>query len=184
MVNKEDTRKNFSIKVLEEVFGEQGGMCGKCGKSLMYGYHGHHKDGNNANNSKENCQLLCKACHGAKQYETLQLQKQAIVTDLDALIKKGVEGGLAGATIERLVDAIKLKLSLQGQIYDDPAIEAPIESRMRDYQLLMEAKLEEYYNGFKAGLIKREEIHIVDNVDCSCDNDKLKKLCKDCKKVK
>jgi hypothetical protein len=182
MTDKE--RKNFSSQVLEDTFQEQGGMCGKCGKSLMYGYHAHHKDGNSNNNLKENCQLLCKACHGGEQYTTLQNQKQSIITDLDALIKKGVEGGLAGATIERLLDAIKLKLSLQGQLYDDPATEAPIESRMRDYQILMESKLEAFEQGFKEGLIKRTEIHIENGVDCSCDNDKLKKLVKESKKVK
>lgn len=153
-MSSKDSRKNFPIKIVEEVFSEQGGLCGKCGKSLMYGYHVHHKDGDNTNIAKENCQLLCKACHGAKQYETLQLQKQAIITDLDALIKKGVEGGLAGATIERLLDAIKLKLSLQGQIYDDPSIEPPIETRMKDYQIVMEHGLREYEKGVKEGLGK------------------------------
>lgn len=151
-------RKNFSIKVIEEVFEEQGSMCGKCGKSLIYGYHAHHRDGNNSNDNKENCQLLCKACHGGEQYTTLQNQKQSIVTDLDALIKKGVEGGLAGATIERLLDTIKLKLSLQGQIYDDASLEVPIENRMKDYQIMMQHSLQEYEKGVKEGILKGIDI--------------------------
>lgn len=152
MVDKE--RKNFDTKTIEEVLGEQGMACGKCGKSLMYGYHAHHKNGDNTDNSKENCQLLCKSCHGAKQYETLQLQKQAVITDLDSMIKKGVEGGLAGTIIERLLDAIKLKLSLQGQVYDDPPLELPIELRMKDYQTVMQHGLQEYERGIKDGILK------------------------------
>ena len=150
-------RKNFSTKVLEETFQEQGGQCGKCGKSLMYGYHAHHINGNNSDNSKENCALMCKACHGGEQYTTLQEQKKGVVTDLDKLIQTGIEGKASGATIDKLLDA-KKKLSLQGQMYDDPAIEPPIESRMRDYQVLMQEKLEEYERGVKDGIFKGIDI--------------------------
>ena len=150
MTDKE--RKNFTTKVQLEVFTEQGGLCGKCGKSLMYGYHAHHKDGDHSNNDKENCQLLCRACHGGEQYKTLQSQKEATIVEIDSIIKKGADGGLAGASIDKLLDAVKLKLSLQGQVYDDPATEAPIEQRMRDYQAMMEYGIDKYASGVTKGI--------------------------------
>lgn len=152
MINKE--RKNFSIQVQEDVYKEQGGQCAKCGKSIQYGYHAHHKDGDNSNDRKENCALLCQACHAGEQYSTLRTQKQTIITDLDSLIKKGVEGGLPGTTIKELHECISEKLSLQRQLNDDPPTQAPIETRMRDYQILMEAKLEAFGEGMRTGFAK------------------------------
>ena len=183
-------RKNFSIAVIEEVYQEQGGMCGKCGKSLMYGYHAHHKDSNSSNNHKENCHLLCKACHGGEQYITLQDQKKSIILDLDALVKTGLEGKASGATIDKLLDAIKLKLSLQGQIYDDASLEPPIEQRMKDYQTVMQHGLQEYTQGVKDTILKLLDWDFIFDsehkqwIDASCDNPKLKEILSKSKKVK
>lgn len=153
MSKTEKERKNFSTKVIEEVFEEQGRCCGKCGKSLLGGFHTHHKNGNRTDVRKENCQLLCSGCHGGEQYKTLQDQKKAVIGDLETLIKTGVDGKASGATIEKLLDAIKLKLSLQRQILDDPPLEVPSSVKAETYITVMEHGLKEREIGIKEGIL-------------------------------
>ena len=153
MSNKE--RKNFSIKIVEEIFEECGGCCQKCGKSLQYGMHQHHKDGDSSNNSKENCQLLCPSCHGGEKYATYLKQKEAVIADLETLIKNET---VSGATVDKKLDAIKLVLSLQGQIYNDAPLQPPIQQRLKDYELVMQHGLEKYEEGYIDGLKKNIEI--------------------------
>lgn len=154
MSKKQESRKNFPTKVIEEVFEEQGRQCAKCDKSLLYGYHAHHRDGDNTNIQKENCQLLCPGCHGGKMYSTLQEQKKAVITDLDKLITTGIENKASGATIEKLLDAIKLKLSLQRQVMDDPPLEVPSGVKAETYITVMEKGLNEFEKGVKLGIEK------------------------------
>jgi len=153
MVDKE--RKNFSQTVIDDTYLEQGGMCGKCGKALQYGYHAHHKDGDHSNNSKENCQLLCQACHGGEKYATYLKQKEAVISDLETLIKNET---VSGATVDKKLDAIKLVLSLQGQIYNDAPLQPPIQQRMKDYEVVMQRGLEKFEEGFIEGLRKGIDI--------------------------
>lgn len=154
MTKEDKPRKNFPTKIVEEVFEEQGRCCDKCSRSLMNGFHIHHKDGNNANIEKENCQLLCSGCHGGEQYKTLQDQKKIAITDLEKLIQVGVEGKVSGSTLEKILDAIKLKLSLQRQVLDDPPMEIPSSVKAETYVTVMEHGLKEREYGFKTGLEK------------------------------
>jgi hypothetical protein len=158
LMSKQEKRKNFPTKIIEEVFEEQGRQCSKCDKSLLYGYHAHHKDGDNTNIQKENCQLLCPGCHGGEQYKTLLEQKKAAIVDLDKLILTGTENKASGATIEKLLDAIKMKLSLQRQVMDDPPLEVPSGVKAETYITVMEHGIKEYEKGIKEGILKGIEI--------------------------
>jgi len=151
-MSKTQERKNFPTKIIEEVFEEQGRQCAKCSKSLFNGYHVHHRDGDNSNIERENCQLLCPGCHGGEMYKTLQEQKKAVITDIDKLLSAGLDGKASGATLEKLLDAIKLKLSLQRQVMNDPPLEVPSSVKAETYISVMEHGLREYERGFKTGL--------------------------------
>ena len=187
MVNKEKLRKNFTIKVINEVYEEQGRCCNKCGRSLLEGFEVHHKNGDSSDNSIENCELLCSMCHDAEKYNTLQEQKKATIGEIATLIQKGIDGQIAGALADKLLDAIKLKLSLQKQVYSDVLMEAPATSRIEYSEAIAEYNLKEYIRGVKDGIMKALEICFmnVDNgiIDVSCDNDKLKKLSKESKSI-
>lgn len=158
MSNKVDKRKNFSTNTIEEVYTEQGGVCANCDRSLFGGYHAHHKNGNNFDNNIENCQLLCISCHGGKQYITLQEQKKVTITDLDALIKTGIEGKASGATIERLLDAIKMKLSLERQLLQEEPLQPPAAVKAETYITVMEHGLRKYEEGYRVGFNKGIEM--------------------------
>jgi len=161
-------RKNFPIKTIEEVFEEQGRACGKCGKSLFFGYAVHHKDGDSSNDARENCQLLCGNCHDSEQWKTIEQQKKESIGQLDSLIDKAVKGEIAGALLDKALDAIKLKLSLQGQTNNIGLLEAPSDVKLESYVVVMEAKQRAYLEGFIKGL---ETIHVDNDVKL----DKVKK---------
>jgi len=151
-------RKNFSTKVIEEVYSEQGGVCANCDRVLINGYHTHHKNSDASDNSKENCQLVCPSCHGGKQYETLQEQKRQVISDLDKLISVGIDGKASGATIEKLLDAIKLKLSLQRQTTIEDTLEPPASVKMETYVTVQQELLKRFEQGFIEGLTKGIEL--------------------------
>lgn len=153
-MTEENKRKNFSTKVIEEVFEEQGRCCGKCGNSLLNGYHAHHKNGKPEDNSKENCQLLCRGCHGGEQYQTLQAKKKLVIEDIDSLVETGINGKASGATLDKLLDAIKLKLSLLRQVHEDDILQVPNSVKLETYASVMEHGLREYEKGFKNGFNK------------------------------
>ena len=153
MVNKEKIRKNFPIKIVEEVYEEQGRVCAKCDRPLIEGYVIHHKDGNNSNIEKENCQLLCSACHYGEQYKTLQEQKKEVIGELSLLIKKAIDGQVAGALMDKTLDAIKMKLSLQKQVSDIVLMEAPATSRIEYSREIAEWNLRERMNGIRQGFV-------------------------------
>jgi hypothetical protein len=146
-------RKNFSIKVIEEVFEEQGRCCAKCGESLIGGFEAHHKDANSSNNDKENCELLCVRCHDAKLWETLKLQKEESIGQLRVLINQAIEGKMAGAVIDKVLDAIKLKLSLERQTSEVVLMEAPATSRIEYSEAIAEYNLKEWLRGMHEGFI-------------------------------
>ena len=151
-------RKNFSIKTINEVYEEQGRCCSKCGRSLLEGFEAHHKNGDSSDNSIENCELLCSMCHDAEKYKTLQDQKKATIGEITTLIQKALDGQVAGALMDKTLDAIKLKLSLQKQVYSDVLMEAPATSRIEYSEAIAEYNLKEYVRGVHDGLLKGIEI--------------------------
>lgn len=153
MVKLETDRKNFLVKTINDVFEEQGRCCSKCGNSITGGFEAHHRDGDRSNNAKENCQLLCAGCHDAELYKTLQDQKKGVIDQVDALITKGAAGEMAGAIIDKLLDAIKLKLSLQRQVYETKLLQPPISAMIESSIVIEEAKIREYANGVKSGML-------------------------------
>ena len=155
---QEKIRKNFPIKIVEEVYEEQGRVCAKCDRPLIEGYVIHHKDGDNSNIEKDNCQLLCAMCHNAEKYNTLQEQKKATIGEIATLIQKGIDGQIAGALADKLLDAIKLKLSLQKQVYSDVLMEAPATSRIEYSEAIAEYNLKEYIRGVHDGVLKGIEL--------------------------
>jgi len=158
MVDKEKLRKNFSIKTINEVYEEQGRSCNHCGRSLLEGFEAHHVNGDSSNNSIENCELLCSMCHDAEKYNTLQEQKKATIGEIATLIQKGIDGQIAGALADKLLDAIKLKLSLQRQVYSDVLMEAPATSRIEYSEAIAEYNLKEYIRGVRDGVLKGIEL--------------------------
>lgn len=146
-------RKNFSIQTINEVFEECGRSCMYCGKSILDGFEVHHVNGDNSDNSKENCQLLCGQCHDAELWNTLKQQKTAVVGELSELIRKAIDGQVAGALMDKTLDAIKMKLSLQKQVADIQLLEAPAKSRVEYSEAIAEYNLKEYVRGVREGFI-------------------------------
>ena len=151
----QETRKNFSITVINKKFEEQGRACGKCGNPILHGFHAHHIDADNSNDSEENCQLLCKTCHASEQYKTLQAQKKRTVESLDKLVAKGLEGTMAGAIIDKLLDAIKLELSLSSQLYEEEYFSGPPEIKLEYSYVIAENGLKRYEEGYLSGVTGR-----------------------------
>jgi len=145
-------RKDFSKWAVEVVYQQQQGACPRCGKPLLAGFHRHHKDGDNTNNSVENLELLCLVCHGSKQWNTLQEQKKKHIGELDTLINKAINEGMAGTLVDKLLDSIKLALSLEKQVYGLDTEEVPVSIRMESYITVAEHSLEEYIKGIKEGI--------------------------------
>jgi hypothetical protein len=167
-----ETRKNFPKSIVEETLSENNYQCQKCSKSLKYGYHVHHKDGDSSNIEKENCMVLCSSCHGGEQFNTLQLQKKETIGQLDDLIGKATRGEIAGALMDKAVDAIKLKLSLAGQVADIGSLELPVEKQMEAYEQIAQAKMRSFEDGYLAGLTK--QIEISDNLKSAIEKMKKK----------
>jgi len=153
MSKQEKIRKNFSIKTINEVYEEQGRCCNKCGRSLLEGFRVDHKDGDCSNIEKDNCQLLCARCHEGRQWETLQQQKKATIGELTALIQKAIEGNIAGALMDKTLEAIKLKLSLEKQVADLTLMEAPATSRIEYSEAIAEYNLKEWLRGIREGFV-------------------------------
>jgi len=182
MNKQEKIRKNFTKKVIEEVYEENNGQCMKCGRSLLNGFIADHLNGDRSNNNKENCRLLCAMCNYGEQWSTLQKQKIEVIGKLRDLIQKAIDGQIAGALMEKTLDAIKLQLSLQKQVVDIQLMEAPATNRIEYSEAIAEYNLKEYIKGVKDGIMKALEIRFtVDTehnqvIDVSCDNEKLKEL--------
>ena len=147
-------RKEFEPWKVEIVYKLQDGCCVKCGNTLLAGFHRHHKDGDNTNNAVENLELYCMVCHGSEQWNTLQEQKKKHIGELNSLIRKGIEGGVAGAVLDKLLDAIKLALSLERQVNGLEVEEVPASVKTEYSQAIVEWNLKEWERGGKEGLLK------------------------------
>lgn len=150
-------RRGFTRQQVLEVLEAQGRVCAKCGANLeVTGFHRDHLDGNRNNYAISNLQLLCPECHRAKEQksdEHLKVQKDAMV-NLGVLIQKGLDGELAGAKMERLVDAVQLVLKTSYQVNRVPeGIEYPV---IGDKQMRMIYETGRfttaYSDGYRAGI--------------------------------
>jgi cytochrome c553 len=110
-------RRDFSPWVVDVVYAAQEGICAKanCGKSLSHGFHRHHKDGNPNNNSVENLELFCPECHGGEMFQTLRAKKIALLGQLQSAIDSAIQAKMSGTSMEKILDGIKLALSLTEQ---------------------------------------------------------------------
>jgi hypothetical protein len=141
-------RKNFSTEDINSVFEEQGHACGNCGTVFGYGgFQAHHKDGDCSNNSKDNCQLLCERCHDGKQWETLKLQKERALRQTGDIVEAALQGKMAGAVIDKLLDAIKLELSLNQQLNGSEHFDLPVSQKMAISEAVEQAKMDAYRQG-------------------------------------
>ena len=174
MIEKDysETRKDFFTWQVEAVYKAQDGVCARCGNSLEHGFHRHHKDGNHANNSIENLELLCPSCHRAtlgdavKQHEE---QERRILEKLNELIDKALDGKVAGAVVEKLIDAMQLSLRISRNLAKlDEGIESPpasieLAKRLQETKILTQTYLEGFKDGMRASKASEEES------DCYCD---------------
>jgi hypothetical protein len=151
-------RKDFPQWKVEIVFRMQDGVCSRCSNPLAAtGFARHHKDGDNSNNSVENLELLCPSCHHSEQFKTLQLQKEKHLKELETLTAKGMQGEIAGAVLDKLLDSIKLALSLERQLYGTDIEEPPVAIRTENYLTSSGLLMKEYERGFYVGLEKGAE---------------------------
>jgi hypothetical protein len=74
------------------------------------------------------------------------------LSSIDALIDKAVKGEIAGALMEKALDAIKMKLSLASQTSGLGLLEAPLKDRIEMYEAVAQAKAQSYLEGFISGL--------------------------------
>jgi hypothetical protein len=150
----QEMRRNFSKESIDYSFKLQGGACAKCGLPFKTGFEAHHADGDNTNN----CQLLDERCHDSEKYTTMKAQKERALKQTQDMIDLGVQGKLAGAVIDKLLDAIKLELSLQTQIYSEEHFDIPLEMRMETSTAIAEINLKTYQDGYLAGLQKQVDL--------------------------
>jgi len=145
---KENTRVNFPKEIVDKTFEKQGGACANCGTPFGYGgFQVHHKDGDNSNIAEDNCQLLDERCHDAKQFETLRLQKERAMKQTSDIIDSALQGKMAGAVIDKLLDAIKLELSLNQQINGTEHFDLPVSQKMAISEAVEQAKQDAYIQG-------------------------------------
>lgn len=74
---------------------------------------------------------------------------------MDSLIEAGVTGKISGASIDKLLDGIKMSLSLQEQLYQEEYFSASPELKMEYSMVIAEAELKARTEGFLAGLMKQ-----------------------------
>lgn len=152
-------RKDFEKWKVEMVYRKQDGICIKkgCGKSLSRGFERHHKDGNPANNEVSNLELHCVNCHRGEKYQTLVKKKKQALKDVEGAIQLSLSGKLSGAAADKLLDAIKLGLSLSEQIYGGDLEKMPVAIRMENYLVSSGLLLKEFERGFKEGMLHASE---------------------------
>ncbi len=171
MSDTEDTRKDFADWKVAVVYMAQEGVCinsdkpDGCGNTLANGFHRHHKNGNNADDSVQNLELRCPECHhatytGAKQKNLAahRRQERKIFGQLNSMIAQmtGSESKIAGATAERLLEAMSLSLKMSKQmnhIGDDleyPPPSVSLFKKMLEEDTLKDTLLEGYKLGVEA----------------------------------
>ena len=131
----------------------------KCGNSLEHGFHRHHKDGNPTNNEISNLELLCAECHRATLGDAIiehRKQEEKVLGTLNKLLDGCFAGkGIAGATIEKIIEALRPSLSVSRSLNKfDQGIESPpalitLLKRMQETKMLQEAYLEGFKDGVK-----------------------------------
>lgn len=153
------TRKNFTAKTKKEVLEEQDGLCANCGSFLVKGYHAHHIDGDNTNVAKENCELLCSTCHGAKKGESdlkkqLREAQEKAIEGYDMILEKASEGKFSGSHIDKLRDVIHDRLQVAWRLFGEPDYPEPMPADMlADIEAEQQRlRFEGHIEGFKAGL--------------------------------
>jgi hypothetical protein len=152
------TRRDFEKWSIEEVFKLQEGTCHKCGNPLGSGFHRHHKDGNNANNTVGNLELLCPRCHGGEAFGTFVKQMAKLNDDANLLIKKALDGDIAGTVIEKTLDTIKLSLSLNSQLYGYGIEKPPASIQAQQYVESSRILLEQWEDATKQGILRGLEM--------------------------
>jgi hypothetical protein len=162
-MDRSKVRRDFPEWKVEAVYLAQDGCCLRCGGSLESGFHRHHKDGNPANNATENLELLCPQCHRATlgvQWDEHRKQEKRVLESLNKLIDEAFAGKIAGAVVERLVDALSLSLKVSKELSGiDKGQESPPASfvlfkRLAETRILQEAYLEGLKDGIR--LFKKE----------------------------
>ena len=144
----QDTRKNFSLEVIEKTLIKQGNCCYQCGLPMTYGFDAHHIDGDNSNGSESNCALMHPRCHDAKQWETLKLQKEKALGQIQTTIQAAIEGKLAGAIIKEVNELLDKESSLQNQLYGMEHFELPAKFRIEYSEAVARANLDAFQNGY------------------------------------
>jgi len=152
-----DKRKDFEKWKVELAFRKQDGACLKCGKPLGKRFIRDHKDGDPSNNSVENLRLYCATCNAGEQYKTLVKKKKQALKDVEGAIQLSLEGKLSGAAADKLLDAIKLGLSLSEQLYGGELEKVPVAIRMENYLVSSGLLLKEFERGFKEGMLHASE---------------------------
>jgi len=152
-----DKRKDFEKWKIEIVYRKQDGACIKCGKPLGSKFHRHHKDKGPSNNSVDNLELHCASCHGGEQYKTLIEKKELALKNVEGAIQLSLEGKLSGAAADKLLDAIKLGLSLSEQLYGGELEKVPVGIRMENYLVSSGILLKEYEKGYREGMLQVNE---------------------------
>lgn len=168
----QETRVNFPKEIIDKTFEKQGGACANCGTAFGYGgFQAHHADGDNANASEDNCQLLCERCHDAKQWETLKLQKEKALRQTGDIVEAALQGKMAGAVIDKLLDAIKLELSLNQQLNGVDHFDLPVSQKMAVSEAVEQAKMDSYRQGI-LDTLKASLPTLVENLKVSVEKKK------------
>lgn len=144
----QDTRKNFSLEIVEKTLTKQGNCCAKCGLPLTYGFDVHHKDCDNSNDSEANCQLMHPRCHDAEQWSTLKVQKEKALTQIQATIAAALEGKLAGAIIKEVNELLEKESALQNQLYGIEHFDLPAKFKVEYSEAVARANLDAFQQGY------------------------------------
>ena len=157
-------RKDFPEWKVTAVYVSQDGACLRCGRSLADGFQRHHKDSNRSNNSVENLELVCVACHRATfakdSIDKHRDQERYVLDKLNTTIQNALDGKVAGAVVEKLVDACTMSLKVSRQVNElDQGVEYPpasigIFSKFKE----REAQLDSYVEGFRAGSLATQKV--------------------------
>lgn len=149
----QDTRKNFSLEVIQKTLEKQGNCCGKCGLPMTYGYEAHHIDGNNANDAEDNCQLLHVRCHKSELWATLKEQKEKTINNIENTIAQALsDKGMAGAALKEIAGLIDKEILLQNQLYGIEHFNLPATEKTEFIEAVANAERESFQNGYIEGL--------------------------------
>lgn len=150
----QDTRRDFDKWAVELVYKNQDGCCANCGNPLANGFIRDHVDGNHSNNTIGNLRLLCPRCDETEYHKTLFKQLEDSKRSVDTLIKRAAEDNISGAVLDKALDAIKLSLSLNNQIYGYDIEKPPAAIQAEQYIASSRILLEQWEEAYKLGIQK------------------------------